>query len=303
MRLNHVVLAILIAFIWGMNFVVIHLGLREISPVNLFWIRFFLVSFPAIFFIKRPLVPFKKVIIYSLFMFILQFLFLFSGMRKGMPAGFASIFMQTQVFFTIFLACIFSYEKLNKWQVMGALVSFSGLILFANHLGNNISLAGFILIIAAACSWSIGNLASKKMGGINMLSLIIWSSFIAWPPVLIFSLFFDGVNEIVNDLAQISWLSMLSVIYIVYASTLFAFTAWCWLLSKYPAAIVAPFTFLVPVFGALGSSVFLGEFLVVWQCIAALLIMIGLFINILIPQIILAREAAVKHKKLIDCGI
>lgn len=298
MQLHHIILAILITAIWGTNFVVIHLGLREISPQVLCWVRFLLASFPMIFFVKCPQVPLKEIAVFSFVMFILQFTFLFTAMRVGMTAGIASLLMQTQIFFTIFLAFLFLGEKTNRWQIVAAMVSFLGITLVGINLGNNISFSGFILTLVAAGSWSIGNLRSKKMGKTNMLALVIWGSFLAWPPLLLISFLFDGKDQIIYSLSHLSWSSVFSIIYIVYPSTLFAFSGWSWLLSKYPATMVAPFTLLVPIFGILSSAIFLGEPLESWKLTAAILVISGLCINLLAPRFVLKRSIGISSAKI-----
>ncbi|MFD2017044.1 EamA family transporter [Vibrio olivae] len=47
-------LALTIVLIWGVNFVVIKVGLQGMPPLLLAGLRFALVAFPAVFFIKRP---------------------------------------------------------------------------------------------------------------------------------------------------------------------------------------------------------------------------------------------------------
>jgi len=83
MQLFHIILALLAVIIWGFNFVVIKVGLEEISPLLLGFARFFLTSIPAVFFIKKPSAPFKMVAWYGLVMFALQFSLLFIGMYAG----------------------------------------------------------------------------------------------------------------------------------------------------------------------------------------------------------------------------
>jgi len=152
-RLHHMTLAIMVVAIWGVNFVVIKVGLKEIPPILLCALRFFLAAFPAVFFIKRPAAPLRMVIGFGLVMFSLQFALLFSGMYAGTTAGLASLLLQVQVFFTVLLAVLFLAEKPSVWQVVGALVSFSGIGLVAANLGGEISTYGLMLIIAAAASW------------------------------------------------------------------------------------------------------------------------------------------------------
>ncbi|MEI8301267.1 MAG: EamA family transporter, partial [Chlamydiota bacterium] len=84
MQFLHLALAILVVVIWGFNFVVIQIGLQEIPPLLLCFSRFFLTSIPAIFFVKRPQIPFKMLLLYGLTMFVLPFSLLFIGMHAGL---------------------------------------------------------------------------------------------------------------------------------------------------------------------------------------------------------------------------
>ncbi len=257
MRLHHITLAILVVTIWGFNFVVIKSGLKEIPPILLYALRFFLVAFPAAFLIKRPATSWLMVIGFGLVMFSLQFALLFSGMYAGTTAGLASLLLQVQVFFTVLLAVLFLNEKPSAWQIVGALVSFSGIGLVIANLGGEISIYGLILIISAAASWEVGSLISKKLGKVDMLALVVWGGLVAWPPLLALSFILEQNSWSAETISHISWLTIGAIGYIVYPSTLIGFSARSWLLSHYPAATVAPFTLLVPIFGFTASTLVL----------------------------------------------
>jgi O-acetylserine/cysteine efflux transporter len=273
-------LAILVVAIWGFNFVVIKVGLKEIPPILLCALRFFLSAFPAVFFIKRPAVPFRSVMAFGLVMFASQFALLFSGMYAGTTAGMASLVLQVHVFFTVALAVVFLAEQPSVWQIIGALTAFSGIGLVAAHTGGEISALGLILIVAAAASWGIGNLIAKKLGKVDMLALVVWGSLVAWPPLLLLSYLLEQDSWSLEGMAHLSWPTIGAVGYITYLSTLLGFAVWSWLLSHYPAATVAPFTLLVPVFGFTSSALALGEPLYPWKLAAAVLIIAGLCINL-----------------------
>jgi len=291
-RLHHMTLAILVVTIWGVNFVVIKVGLKEIPPILLCALRFFLAAFPAVFFIKRPAAPLRMVVGFGLVMFSLQFALLFSGMYAGTTAGLASLLLQVQVFFTVLLAVLFLAEKPSIWQVAGALVSFSGIGLVAANLGGEISIYGLLLIVAAAASWGLGNLISKKLGKVDMLALVVWGSLVAWPPLLILSFILEQNSWNVETISHISWLTVGAIGYIVYPSTLIGFSTWSWLLSRYPAATVAPFTLLVPIFGFTASALVLDEPLSIWKISAAALVISGLCINLFASRIAIRIRAA-----------
>lgn len=298
MPISHLLLALLVVLIWGMNFLFVSFGLTEIPPLLLCALRFLLASVPAIFFIKPPGASFRIIAIYGLVMFALQFALLFLGMSMGMPAGVASILLQVQVFFSMFFAVVFLDEQPNLGQILGALVSFSGIALVAMHFDSDVSLAGFLFILAAAATWGIGNLITKQIKGgttSNTMALIVWGSFIACLPMFIISLLIEGPASFVATMAHITWKGVGSLFYIVFASTWIGYGVWNWLIARYPVGMIAPFALLVPVVAMLSSVLFLGESFQLWKLVAGLLVIGGLCINILGSRFfaIKARTAAV----------
>lgn len=280
MPFSHVLLALSVIAIWGINFVVIQIGLRELPPIFLTFLRFFFAAFPAVFFIKRPQIPLKMLFAYAMLMFTLDFAFLFSGMYAGVSSGIASLTLQTQVFFTAILAMVFLKEKLTLWQILGALVAFCGIGLVAINTGGDVNTLGLLLVEFAALSWAGGNLVSKKIGKVDMFSLVVWGSLVAWPPLLLLSFILEHGKLSVESILNVSWLTIGSVAYLVYPVTLFGFAIWSWLLSRHAASTVAPFTLLVPIFGFSSSALILGEGMQGWKIGAGFLIVSGLVINL-----------------------
>ncbi|WP_058533431.1 EamA family transporter [Legionella saoudiensis] len=283
MPFSHLILALIVVFVWGLNFLFVSIGLTEISPLLLCALRFLVASVPAIFFVKLPKKSFKMVALYGLVMFALQFALLFIGMSFGMPAGIASILIQVQVFFSMFFAIFFLGEQPNIGQIIGALVSFSGIALVAMHFDHDISLIGFIFILAAAATWGIGNLITKqiKTEHVSMISLIVWGSFVACIPMFLISLMVEGITNFTYTFAHLTWKGAGAVLYIVFASTWVGYGLWNWLMARYPVGMVAPFTLLVPVVAMVSSVFFLGEPFYMWKLVAGLLVISGLCINIL----------------------
>ena len=292
MPFSHLLLVLLVILVWGLNFIFVKLGLVEMSPLFLCSLRFLLASLPAIFFIKPPAVPFKQIALYGIVMFAMQFGFVFCGMNVGMTPGMASLLMQVQVFFTMIFAVIFLGERPRAGQVIGALVSFSGICLVAMHFDTNISLLGFLLILAAAASWGVGNLMTKKIKTSNFMALVVWGSFAACLPMFLLSLLIEGPAAIATSYHQISWKGLGALFYIVYISTWVGYGIWGWVLNRYPVGVVVPFTLLIPVVGILSSVLILDEPFQLWKLVAGLLVISGLCINILSTRIFMARSQA-----------
>ena len=58
--------ALLVVLVWGVNFVVIHVGLVGVPPLLLGALRFLLVALPAVFFVPRPRIPLRWLLAYGL---------------------------------------------------------------------------------------------------------------------------------------------------------------------------------------------------------------------------------------------
>jgi len=281
MHPRHIILAVLVTIIWGFNFIFVHFGLDELPPLTLCALRFLMASVPLVFFIKRPNISWSLLMLYSFLTFALQFAFLFIGMKAGVAPGLTSLLAQTQVFFSFFFAALFLGERLTYWQIIGASLAFTGLLVVAEHLGGvDITGSGFVWILLASMAWGAGNSCVKKMGGSQGLSLIVWASFLAFPPLLMASCLFDGAATIVTSLSNITWRGASAVMYIAYGSTWIGYGIWAWLLSIYSVGTVVPFTLLVPIFGMFASSIMFGEGLPAWKLMAAVFIMLGLVVHL-----------------------
>lgn len=112
-------LALLVVVVWGLNFVVIKLGLHNMPPLMLAGLRFMLVAFPALLFVARPAIPLRLLLGYGLTISFGQFAFLFCAIGLGMPAGLASLVLQAQAFFTIILGAFVFGERLQGKQLAG----------------------------------------------------------------------------------------------------------------------------------------------------------------------------------------
>lgn len=290
MKPHHLITALIVIVLWGMNFVVIKIGLKGIPPLLLAALRFMFVAFPAIFFLAKPKVTFKWLLAYAATISFGQFAFLFSAIAVGMPAGLASLVLQAQAFFTVGLSALIFGDKLKTSNVLGMLIASLGLILLGsasiNASASQVSLAGFILTLCAALSWACGNVVSKKIGSVNMLSLVAWSALLPIIPFVALSCLLDGVAVVWHSLSHISLNAILAILYLSGAASLIGYTLWGKLLAALPTHVVAPLTLLVPVVGLSSAWLLLDETLNSTQIIGAFVVMAGLIFNVFGQRII-----------------
>ncbi|WP_105581705.1 O-acetylserine/cysteine exporter [Cronobacter turicensis] len=279
-------LALLVVLAWGLNFVVIKVGLHAMPPLVLAGLRFLLVAFPALLFIARPTVPFRLLLGYGLTISFGQFAFLFTAIKFGMPAGLASLVLQAQAFFTIVLGVFAFRERLQAKQLTGIALAIGGmLVLIEGSLnGQHVALTGFMLTLAAALSWACGNIFNKKIMQLPtppaVMSLVVWSALIPVLPFFAASLMFDGADAVVQSLVNIDSVTALSLVYLAFIATILGYGIWGTLLGRYETWRVAPLSLLVPVVGLASAALLLDERLSALQIIGALLVMGGLYINV-----------------------
>ena len=277
--------------LWGFSFVAIKIGLREIPPFALAAIRFFFAAFPLVFFIKRPRMPWRFVVGYGFGIGVFQFGLLFLGMKLGMPAGLSSVVIQVQVFFTIGLAIAFAGDTLRREDLLGAAIATVGVVLLGVYkmtAGATSTLIGFILVIAAAFAWGVGNVVAKRAAieyHADMFALVVWSSLMPPIPLAILSLLFEGGTDVLAAVASASAWAWGSVLLLAWGATLFGFASWAGLLHRYPTAVVSPFALLIPVSGLASGAIFLSESLAGLQIAGVVLVFLGLAENVFGEQL------------------
>ena len=305
-------LAILVTFIWGVNFTFIAWGLESFPPLMLTALRFFFTAVPLVLFLKPPKFN-RTLFIYAIGTFVMQYAFVFTAMHLGSSPGLTALLLQIQIFITVLLAYFILGEAVSRMQIVGMLVGVLGLSVIALNLGGDMPLAGFICILIAAIGWSFGNIASKqaskqtsekaseqtalkamqqgtrvsvatssteknKASALSALALVVWGGLIACVMLTISSLTFETDAWQMATFTEASLKSWLSLGFIVYISTLIGFGLWAHLLSQNTASKVMPFALLVPVFGMVTSVLLTGEVVTWWKMLAMMLILSGLLL-------------------------
>lgn len=253
MTTRHSLLAALVAVLWGLNFVAIDLGLhangRDVPPLLFVAMRFLLVVFPWILFIRKPDVSWAAIIGVGLFMSAGQFGLLYLSMAVGMPAGLASLVLQAQVLLTVLLAAVFLRERPSRRQLAGVVLGVAGLAIVAVGRSSVAPLLPFIIVLGAALSWAAGNVIARKAKAASGLGLVVWSGAVVPLPLIALSLVIDGPDAIAATMLDLQAGTVLSAIYTAVFASLVGYGIWNWLLAKYPPSAVVPFTLLVPVVG------------------------------------------------------
>ena len=270
-------LVILVAALWGFNFVVIDWGMGPVPPLLFAAIRFSVVSL-ACFFVPRPPVPFRTVAAVGAFMSLGQFGFLYLALHLGMGPGLAALVLQSQAVFTIIIASIALRERPTRAQVIGTGLGVAGLFVVALGIGGSVPIAATALCLIAGLSWGIGNVVSRASHAPGGLALTVWSATVAPLPLLALSLLIDGPAAVGHGLAHIGWHGVLSTIYTAGLCSLIGYALFNRLLSRYPSGYVVPWILLAPVVAMASAWALLGEAPGAAELSGAALLVVGVLV-------------------------
>lgn len=276
-------LALLVVLVWGVNFAVIKTGVADVPPLFLGALRFILAAIPAIFLLRPPKLPLRLYLLYGMTISVGQFAFLFTAIHLGMPTGLASLVLQSQAFFTMVFAALWLKESWRANQLAGLLLAGIGLMLIGSSHGVSMPLVGFVLTLAAASMWALGNIVTRAVsrhGPINQLAFVVWASLVPPIPFLVLSVWIEGPVAMAQAISGFSLRSFGAVAYLAWAATLFGYGLWTRLLSRYPANQVAPFSLLVPIVGLTTGWVVFAEALRPVHLAGGALLMLGLAVNL-----------------------
>ncbi|PNY82870.1 EamA family transporter [Deinococcus koreensis] len=280
MNARALALALLITFIWGVNFVVIKWSVAGAPPLLVVALRFTLAALPAVFLVPRPAVSARLLWGYGLSVGLVQFGLLYLAIGLGLSAGMGSLLMQTQAFFTALLAARVLGEGVRPWQALGMALAFGGMALIGALSGADVPLLPLGLTLLAALGWATSNLLVRASGGANVFSLVIWSSLIPPLPLTLLAGLTSGWDAVTRTLLHSGPGFWAAIAFMGLANTVLGFGVWSLLIQRHGAGRIAPLSLLVPVFGVLASALVFQEGFPPGKALGAALVFVGLGLHV-----------------------
>lgn len=200
----------------------------------------------------------------------IRYVFFYIGLAHASGVK-SSIMNATGVFFSVVLAhFIYANDRLSSRKTMGCLIGFLGVVVVNLSGGASLTFEfsllgeGFVTIAAfvLAAASIYGKRVSRRLDPLIMTG---WQLFIGGGVLAVVGLAggaqLEGLNA--GSGALLFYMALLSSV---------AFAVWSLLLKHNPVGLIAAFNFLVPVFGSLFSAALLGESLIHWSNLAALVL-------------------------------
>lgn len=289
---NIIFIAVLCSFLWGSAYPSIKIGynilniLADDIPSKLifagyrFTLAGILVLLVYLLINKTLELPDKKnlpsIFILGLFQTTLQYIFFYIGLSHTTGVN-GAILNSVGTFFSVILAhYIYKNDKLNHSKTIGCIVGFLG-ILIMNYSKDlvifdfNFQGDGFVIIAALISSGA--SIYSKKLcNTINAMILTGFQLFIGGLFLVLLGVVSGG------HLQGFTLTASMLLLYMGFLSAA-AFTLWTYLLKYNKVGKISVYSFLIPIFGAILSSVLLKEnFLNAKNLTALCLVCVGIYI-------------------------
>ena len=262
--------------LWGFSFVVMRELLDALPPLMVAGLRVVIAALPVLVLFRPPAIRWYWTLGIGLTQGTIQMSLLFFAMEFGMPAGLSSLLLQSQVFFTTIFAFAILGERPGRAQYAGIAVSGAGIAIIGLTLPGGPTLAGLGFVLVSAVCWASSNMIVKLAGTDDLLRLIAWAHLIGIAPLLGLSYIFEGGSAAFIALVDMTWVTIGELFFLGLIATCFGFMLWSYLLRRYPAYLVTPFSLVIPISGLISTALLLDESLGPQRLAGVGLVLVGL---------------------------
>ena len=273
-----------LAAIWGINFSVLKLVLREIDPLALNALRFPLAGLALWVAVRaggtsRALAreDIRRVITLALVGNVAYQICFIIGIDWTL-AGNASLLLATTPVWTVILSSVAGHERPTTWVVLGIVATLIGMLLVVLGGREPLSLGsdtvrGDLLMIVGAILWSLYTVGGKgPVSRYGPLHVTAWTLWLATPMLVLVGL----PSLLSTDLRAVPALTWLGVVYSGVFSIGVAYLLWYRGVHRIGNNRTAVYSNLVPVWALATAWIWIGETPTVLQGAGAAVILAGL---------------------------
>ena len=254
---RHLLIAMLVPITWGFGFALAKGGLSHFPPLLLMGMRFAIAALVLVWFVPLPRGHWRSLTLIALISATFQYGLSFSGLAM-IDATPAILLVQSEVVFGTLIAAIMLKELPTRRQLAGTGVALVGIVTIVGAPSLTGQMTGVLLILTGCLCWALGQVMVRRLGDVmSGFQMTAWVGTIAAPQMLLASVLIEG-NPL-PALAAAPPFAWGTVLYLGVVMTAIGYSAWYFLLSKYPVPMVMPLLLLLPISTILGAITFLGE--------------------------------------------
>jgi drug/metabolite transporter (DMT)-like permease len=277
-----VALAVVLCLSWGVNQVAVKLALPEIPPLIQAAFRSTFAALMVVAWSRWRGVKLMEMDgtltpgVVAGVLFGLEFMLIYRGL-VWTSASRASLFLYTAPFFVVIGARWFlPGDRFDKWQWVGLLLSFAGIVIafgVPTPGGDPRELIGDLMLLGAGAAWGATTLIIKasSLARVSFEKTLLYQLIVSAPMLALCA---QLIGERV--VAAPSAVAVGSLVYQTIWISAVTYLAWFALIQRYSASRLSAFTFLTPLFGVAAGHLVLGDPLTPAFAVAVALVVGGL---------------------------
>jgi len=282
----------IIYFVWGSTFLAIRVGVREVPPLILAAMRFFVAGVVLYGFMiargeRSPSArQWRSASLLGIIIFVFDYGLLFWAEQR-VPSGIAAVMLATiPVFMALSEIMFLRTQRLTVRLVLALLIGIGGVaVLMSRSLslgGAPIDSVGAVALIFASMSWSVASAITRKLplppskimsSGAQMLAGGVFLAIAA-----------GALGEFRNfhpwNVSRGAWLALL---YLIVAGSIIGFTAYVWLIHHESPTKVGTYAYVNPIVAVLVGYFLGGEALGPRTILGTLFVLISVVVITLTP--------------------
>ena len=285
-----------ITLMWGINWPMMKIALREVSPMYFRGVTMGLGAVWLLFYFRFQglrLWPANRREWRDIVLLGIPNMFLWHALSilgvMSLPSGRASILGFTMPVWTVVIGVMFMGAKFTPRIIAAVIATLAAIGLLISHEFTALQgqPMGILWMELGALSWAIGTLWMRRISfTMPVQSLTVWMMLISSPMILLV-----GASTETWPTWELSPLAWGSLAYAVLINYGFAQIIWFGMARDLPPATSAMSIMAVPVVGTLSASLLIGE-LPHWQDYAAMVCVVLAIAAVLLPQRSPAAKAA-----------
>lgn len=257
MKPQHTLLAVLIAAVWGFNFIATKWAVEDFPPLFANGLRFLIVLvvlFPFLRIVKGKMQPLLKT---AFTLGLVHFGLLFFGMSLADGVGSVAIASQLNVPFTTILGIFILKETVGLPRIAGISISFVGVMFLGFDPIIFAYWDGLLVIVSAAFMYAVCAVMMRQLRDVPATTVQAWVALAGMSgSFAVSSLVEDGQLASLSSAGNLAWMS---VAYSALISTLIGHGGANYLFQRYEVSMVSPYFLALPFFSVAGGVVLMGE--------------------------------------------
>ncbi|WP_151192773.1 DMT family transporter [Cysteiniphilum sp. JM-1] len=267
---------IITVVLWASAFVGIRYVMEAFSAGGLALSRYFVASLAAFIpfcLIKNKKLPrLKDLMLFAVLGFFGFFSYniLLNEGEKTVSAGLANFIVAQLPIIVTVLAMILFKERVNRYGVLGFVISLCGVLVILLGSHNNAGFAGVLLVYGATCSGAIYSCFQKKfLARYHPIEVVCYCMWLGTLMLMIFA------PEAIKSVMHSDMSHLLSIVYMGVFPGAIAYLLWGYAFKHIKAAAASSALYLMPIFTLILAAIFLSEIPSILSVIGGIIAVIG----------------------------